>query len=119
MTIALIITLTLLIFLVFLRTQGRLMYFCKGELVRENGYLLTMPQFAWKIDNGFLCRLVGVNVDEDGVLPVYYPFISVSWGEGLFLFEIGRLVCIFEKSLPFISFIWDTGERNARHVSDE
>jgi hypothetical protein len=121
MTIALIITLTLLVFLIFLRTQGRLLYYYKGDLVRgEDGGVLGIPQFRWKIDNGFICRLVGLQVEEDDfALPVYKPIISFSWGEGLFVIETGALVWIFEKALPFIHLVWDTGDRRGRVVSDD
>ena len=121
MTIALGITLSLLIFILYLRTQGHLVYFSRGELVRgDDGHLLTVPQFYWKLENGFLCRLAGFNSDSNGdILPVYLPVFSLSWGEGMLIVEFGRLVIVFEKALPFVHLVWDTGERQPRHVSDE
>ena len=119
MTIALIGVVVLLLFLGYLRTQGQLIYYHHSQIVRrKDGSIMGAPIFFWKIENGFLCRLAGVNTDEQGFAPVYHPLFSISWGEGLFILDVGwgisSWVFVFEKALPFVHIIRDARDRSAR-----
>ena len=125
MKIALTIAIAIIVFLLYLQTQGRLFYFHNSTIVRsKRGQILSAPKFLWRVNHGFMARLVGMELDDDHIIPIYRPLFSVSYGQKMLIIEFGfdvltTFVVILNGLPPYIHLVYDNDPDEMKTTEDQ